>query len=114
MQRFFMGHTDEVLCMDMHPTRSLVASGQRGRLPKVRMMPAISPRLEWKTLNKTNARVARFGSTFAYLHALFKPDRRLSDKMLRTLRRPYCNVHLLQRRNYVIPRVYTLFVHHAL
>ncbi|CAN0125350.1 unnamed protein product, partial [Hapterophycus canaliculatus] len=35
VQRFFMDHTDEVLCFDTHPSRSLVASGQRGRLPKV-------------------------------------------------------------------------------
>lgn len=31
-----MDHTDDVLCIDRHPTRSLVASGQKGRLPKVR------------------------------------------------------------------------------
>lgn len=35
IQRFFTDHTDEVLCLDAHPSGSLVASGQRGRLPKV-------------------------------------------------------------------------------
>ncbi|CAM9122646.1 unnamed protein product [Ascophyllum nodosum] len=35
IQRFFIDHTDEVLCFDEHPGRPLVASGQRGRLPKV-------------------------------------------------------------------------------
>lgn len=34
-QRFFTDHTDEVLCLDTHPSGSLVASGQRGYLPKV-------------------------------------------------------------------------------
>lgn len=63
IQRFFMGHTDEVLCMDMHPTRSLVASGQRGRLPKVRMIARNCPPLlveDGDTFNSQymNARVA--------------------------------------------------------
>ena len=35
IQRFFTDHTDEVLCLDTHPSSGLVASGQRGRLPKV-------------------------------------------------------------------------------
>eukprot|EP00752_Nemacystus_decipiens_P004400 g4020.t2 len=35
IQRFFTDHTDEVLCLDAHPSGSLAASGQRGRLPKV-------------------------------------------------------------------------------
>ncbi|CAN0063286.1 unnamed protein product [Pylaiella littoralis] len=35
IQRFFTDHTDEVLCFDAHPSGSLVASGQKGRLPKV-------------------------------------------------------------------------------
>lgn len=35
IQRFFTDHTDEVLCFDTHPSGSLVASGQKGRLPKV-------------------------------------------------------------------------------
>lgn len=34
-QCFFLDHTDEVLCIDQHPSRALVASSQKGRLPKV-------------------------------------------------------------------------------
>lgn len=31
-QRFFLGHNDDILCMGMHPDRTLVASGQVGPL----------------------------------------------------------------------------------
>ncbi|CAM9222867.1 unnamed protein product [Choristocarpus tenellus] len=34
-QQFFKDHTDEILSIDCHPTLPLVASGQKGRIPKV-------------------------------------------------------------------------------
>eukprot|EP00636_Phaeomonas_parva_P008104 CAMPEP_0118868616 /NCGR_PEP_ID=MMETSP1163-20130328/12066_1 /TAXON_ID=124430 /ORGANISM="Phaeomonas parva, Strain CCMP2877" /LENGTH=2540 /DNA_ID=CAMNT_0006803335 /DNA_START=188 /DNA_END=7810 /DNA_ORIENTATION=- len=39
-QRFYPGHTDDVLCVCVHPKTSLVASGQVGRRPSIQVWDA--------------------------------------------------------------------------
>ncbi|KAL3875087.1 hypothetical protein ACJMK2_038022 [Sinanodonta woodiana] len=34
-QRFFLGHDDDILCLALHPERTLVATGQTGKMPSI-------------------------------------------------------------------------------
>eukprot|EP00899_Mesostigma_viride_P008440 jgi/Mesvir1/17598/Mv08830-RA.1 len=34
-QKFFFGHTDDILCLDTHPTQSLAVTGQVGKEPSI-------------------------------------------------------------------------------
>ncbi|KAK3092560.1 hypothetical protein FSP39_004442 [Pinctada imbricata] len=34
-QRFFLGHDDDILCLTLHPERTLVATGQTGKSPYI-------------------------------------------------------------------------------
>ena len=34
-QRFYAKHTDDILCLDVHPSRLIVATGQIGAIPSI-------------------------------------------------------------------------------
>ncbi|CAM9178110.1 unnamed protein product, partial [Ectocarpus sp. 13 AM-2016] len=72
VQRFFMDHTDEVLCFDTHPSRPLAASGQRGRLPKV---------IVWEMGEMRTVRVLEGFHRRAVTTVTFSPDGRLLATM---------------------------------
>ncbi len=45
LQRFFLGHDDDVLCTAIHPERLLVATGQLGRSPCVAVWDSTNCRM---------------------------------------------------------------------
>ena len=42
-QRFYLGHTDDILCIALHPVKDLVATGQIGRKPSIHIWDAQQP-----------------------------------------------------------------------
>lgn len=39
-QKFYLEHSDEVLAMAVHPVKPLVASAQKGRVPRIHVWDA--------------------------------------------------------------------------
>ena len=65
-QRFFKGHSDDIVCAAMHPERTLVATGEMGRRPTA---------FVWDSTNPEGAPVAQLrGQRRAITHMAFSPN----------------------------------------